>query len=146
MNYHFLRSNTFAQPENPKPSIISGNSSTSYLTTYNNYSPYSTTMSNSPSSRTASSSNYHNPAMPTVHRDLNNQYDRVLFSINQNNSYLTSNNSVHTTGAYSNIYDTIKSIGYNNSYISDLKSAQLEQALLTPNHSYASRSKSVSLF
>ncbi len=159
MNYHFLRSNTFAQPDTS--SIKSTNNlsnNTAYTTglTYSTTNPAQAITSSSGSGRAncivtasatnrAASSSYASPA--------STQYDRVLSSINPNShhfmsSSLASKQLQHT--AYSNIYDTINSIGYNkSSYLqTDLhknNAAQLEQALLTPNYNYASRSKSVSL-
>jgi hypothetical protein len=124
-----------------------GGNSNSYATSSYSSQPTSSQMNNN--NRVASSTAAH-------YRSSNNQpsaavasaqlqhYDRVLSSINPNNHFMST--MAKQASGYSNIYDTINSIGYNNSsYLqNDLKNAQLEQALLTPNYNYTTRSKSVS--
>ncbi len=113
---------------------------------------------NGSSSSGSSSSNINRNPMSSSYAPpsaTSTQYDRVLASINPNHHDFmssTSGNSKLSNAGYSNIYDTINSIGYNNSsYLQNElnnknNAAQLEQALLTPSYNYASRSKSVSLF
>lgn len=162
MNYHFLRSNTlFGPPSMQSDSAMTATRPSNVASVYSNYPNAAAAASylvNNSSNRNASSAAaaaYRNSTMSTVG---GNHYDRILASINQNNSnvsYVTRPNSSSMNNpvsvAYSNMYDTLNSLGYATNSSSFIQQHPEVVGQSTPGYSSAyaaaaSRSKSVSKY
>ena len=114
-----------------------------------------------PSNAYISSSNYRNHSsasgangtITTTNNSASNPYDRILSSVvNQNlgtptKTATTSNqNGSNYLSNYTSVYDTINNSNNYSTYLqNELKAHTQQQALLSPNYSSYSRSKSVSI-